>query len=61
MQVLLSGIGDSSELSSLGIQTLMDSPDVGNNVQVGSFPSTATPLTMKLSAGPPVSGKRIHS
>ena len=32
--VLLSGVGDASLLSSLGIETIVDLPDVGQNLQV---------------------------
>lgn len=31
---MLSGIGDSSVLSSFGINTIVDIPDVGQNLQV---------------------------
>lgn len=33
--LMLSGIGDSKQLSALGIPTVVNSPDVGKNLQVG--------------------------
>lgn len=35
--VMLSGIGDPSQLSSLKIETLVPVPDVGQNLQVGAL------------------------
>lgn len=34
-EVMLSGIGNDATLSSVGIKTIVDSPDVGQNLQVG--------------------------
>jgi choline dehydrogenase-like flavoprotein len=39
---MLSGIGDSSTLSNFGIDTLVDIPDIGQNLQVKlNVPTTA--------------------
>jgi choline dehydrogenase-like flavoprotein len=32
---MLSGIGDKNTLGEFGIETIVDSPDVGQNLQVG--------------------------
>ena len=34
---MLSGIGDSDTLSTFGIDTIIDAPDVGGNLQAGPF------------------------